>query len=96
MSKFDRLPVEEDTTVLLRVQTQIGGYDALYEVWLWDNIQAYSAIFVSGEVAELGEDRLTELVREQFSLEPDASTTYSKDDDGYTFVNFGFKVVEGC
>lgn len=38
----------------------IGKYDALYQIWRWDNIQSNSVIFANEDVANLDDDEIRE------------------------------------
>jgi len=45
MSKFQNVPVEEDTKILFQAEGTLGEYRVLYQIWVWDGIFAESIIF---------------------------------------------------
>ncbi len=49
-SKFERVPVEEDTKIIFQQEAILGEYDVLYQKWYWDGITAESIIFANEEM----------------------------------------------
>lgn len=89
MKKFDNVSVEQNTTVLSSIVTKFGDIDCLYQVWVWDGIKGESVIFVADEVKDIPDLELcsTPLIKDVDDV------TFSRNRDGYTFVNFNFEVM---
>lgn len=51
MSKFENVPVEEDTKIIFEQEATLGEYEVLYQKWFWDGISAESIIFANEDVA---------------------------------------------
>jgi len=90
-SKFDNVPVEDDTTILFHQEATLGEYEVLYEKWYWDGVAAESIIFDSNDVSDLEDDEVEQEVRSSPLVEQDTSLTLKRADDGFTYVNFNFK-----
>ena len=91
MSKFQDVPVEDDTKIKLNLETTFGDYDVLYQKWYWDGIYADSLIFIANDVEGLDDDALKAYVSEsELVTDKDAGMTIKRDSKGYTFVNFNF------
>ncbi len=89
--KFDKVPIEEDTLMIFRLETTLGEYDVLYEKWIWEGITAESIIFTNEDVAELEEEEIKEEVRASpLVLVKDSEITFKRSESGFTFVNFNF------
>lgn len=89
-SKFDNVPVEEDTRILLQQPGQLGQYDVLYQKWHWDGVTAESFIFANEDVAGIEEEQIIKEVRSSPLVREGSKTTVSISDSGFTFVNFNF------
>ncbi len=89
--KFKNVPVEEDTAILYQQEAKLGKYDVLYQKWLWDGITAESIIFANGDVADLHENEITELVYSSPLVNEDSKITFRRTEGGFTFVNFNFQ-----
>lgn len=44
--KFDNIPADRDTAVLVQVEAVLNGYDLVYQKWAWCNYRADSFILV--------------------------------------------------
>ena len=88
MSKFDAVPVEEDTVRVAALEVKFGDYDVLYEKWLWESYQGETLVFVTDEIANLSESEFESQLRssELLNVGTNISITHSK--SGYTFVTF--------
>ena len=91
-SKFQNVPVEEDTRILSEEETTIGKMDVLYQVWSWDGVRAESIIFLNADVESLSDDDVQGIVEEHLKelIQEEAGMTISRSDSGFTFVNFNF------
>ncbi len=61
--KFDNVPVEEDTRILLCQKAKLGDYDVLYEIWNWAGIKAESIIFANDDISGLTDEEIEREVR---------------------------------
>ncbi len=61
--KFDNVPTEEDTAIMLSLESKFGEYDVLYQQWIWDGIQANSLIFDNDDIKDNEVELLIEEVR---------------------------------
>lgn len=90
MSKFDNVPIEEDTAILFSTEATLDDFDVLYQKWYWDGIEAESIIFVADDINNMNDNALKSFVSESPLVE-DPSMTIARDRKGFTFVNFNFK-----
>lgn len=90
-ARFQHVPVEEDTKILRREITTVGGHEVLHEKWSWDGVKGETIVFVSSEVAQLSDGELEQLARESHLLELGSQITIKRAESGYTFVNFNFR-----
>ncbi|HWL29185.1 MAG TPA: hypothetical protein VNQ97_09785 [Burkholderiaceae bacterium] len=90
-SKFDAVPLDDETFILAQNEIVVGGYDALHQVWKWEGIRAESLIFLTADVAALQEEDLKQLLVSEAQAAPGSAITVSHSDSGYTFLNFNFQ-----
>ncbi len=88
-NKFENIPVEEDTKILMSSPMRWGELDIVYQKWNWEGITAESIIFLSDDVKEMDDEALEADVRDG-SLVKSSSQVTIKRLDKYTFVNFNF------
>ena len=91
---FEGVPAEEDTQIIGTRTEKHEGYDVRFEGWRAQGFFGKSLVFKAEEVAELDDAALLDLCRRHSSCpddEKDDDFTISRDDDGYTFVNFGME-----
>ena len=93
MSKFDNVPVEEDTKILFELEATLGEYKVLYQKWFWDGITAESIIFANEDVINLTDKEIEREVRTSPLLQKASKITLSRSKSGFTFVNFNFEIV---
>lgn len=91
-SKFENVPVEEDTKILFELEAKLGGCDVLYNKWYWDGITAESLIFDNDDIADMSLEVLESEVRSSPLVTADSEMTVKRSDSGFTFVNFNFEV----
>lgn len=89
-TKFDAVTIEEDTKVLFQTTANFGEYEVLYQKWRWEGITAESIIFVTDDIAEIGDENLLEEIKASPLVQGDSQVTVSRSDAGYTFFNFNF------
>lgn len=90
--KFDGVPVDEDTKILLRQETKLGNYDVLYEAWYWEGISAESFIFANDDISGLTDIELKQEVRKSPLLKEGSDITLKRLKE-FTFVNFNFETT---
>ena len=90
MSKFDNVPVEDDTRINASIKATLDEYDVLYQKWYWDGINAESIIFIADDVKDMDDEALKSFVAES-PLVQDPTMTIARDRKGFTFVNFNFE-----
>jgi hypothetical protein len=88
--KFAGIPVDDDTVVLLNTPMEFDGLECMFQIWVWDGIQAQSLIFVNEDVAHMDDQDLKDAVRRWVRVEEESDITLSRSDSGFTFVNFNF------
>jgi hypothetical protein len=94
-SKFANIPVDEDTIIIYQQEALLGNYSVLYQKWRWEYVVAESLIFANEDIADLSDEALTKEVKESPMMNKQNSrVTLKKTDDGFTFVNFNFEVLE--
>ena len=91
-NKFTAVPIENGTNILFELNAALDDYDVLYQMWNWDGITAESFIFLSSDIAELTDEELKDLAKSSPMIKADSELTMVRHVDGYTFVNFNFKV----
>ncbi len=89
-SLFDEVPVEPETRILQQKVFLLDGIPVRYEYWGWEGVYARSLVFKSSEVAHLDDRELRKFINENSKVEIDASCTYSRDKNGFCFVNYDF------
>ena len=57
--RLSRCPVEPDTRILLQTFHTVAGIPFALQLWTWDGITASSAIFLSRDVEQWSDERLT-------------------------------------
>ncbi len=88
-NKFENIPVEEDTKILMSSPMRWGDLDIVYQKWNWEGITAESIIFLSDDVKDMDDEALEADVRDG-PLVKNTSQVTIKRLDKYTFVNFNF------
>lgn len=91
MDKFAKVPVEDDTKILVQHVSRLGDYEVLYQKWFWDGITAESLIFANEDIASFEEQEITEYVAASPLLKEGSAVTFKRSDTGFTFVNFNFE-----
>lgn len=92
--KFDAVPLDSDTVLLLSTEAMLDGIDVLYQKWIWEGIEAESFIFVTDDVSALSDESLEEFCRTSPMLEKESKMTIKRSSNGFDFVNFNFRVLE--
>ena len=95
MSKFNNIPEQKDTRIILREETRFRGFDVVYEKWKWDGILAESIIFHEDDVSGMVDDEIISQVKDSPLFD---SKIYKGDPtirhlSGFVFVNFNFIIT---
>lgn len=88
--KFRDIPVDEDTRIISREFVKVGDLDAVREKWSWEGILGETLIFATGDVKDMDDVALEQLLREQEKLE-DNLKVIIKRGERFVFVNFRFE-----
>lgn len=87
--KFQNVPVEKDTTILVSINLKFGEFDAHYEKWFWDGLYGKTLVFFNDDIQDTTVEELkTELIDSTFAKAGGEITV--KRTDEYTFFNFNF------
>jgi hypothetical protein len=93
-SKFANVPLDEGTTIIFQQEALFGNYPVLYQKWRWEGVVAESFVFANEDIADLSDEALAKEVEESPMNKKNSRITFKKTDDGFTFVNFNFEVLE--
>ena len=88
-NKFENIPLEADTKILMNSAMKWGELDIVYQKWHWEGITAESIIFLSDDVKEMDDEALEADVRDGPLVNGDSQITIKRTDK-FTFVNFNF------
>jgi hypothetical protein len=91
-SKWDDIPVEEDTRIIHRIEAALNDLDCVYETWFWDGVQAQSLIFIEEELTISLENMEKEIRENTTLLDYKDSDITTKVTNGYVFFNFNFEI----
>jgi len=96
IDKFNDVPIDPDTRVLMRrivdISSAFGSNDvisALHEWWVYDSIEGESLIIASDDVSGFGCDDILKMLQEK-GMVPKQGKETAEARAGYVFVNFGF------
>lgn len=92
MNKFDRVPIEHDTTILFQQTCKLSEYDVSYEIWSWDGVRGESIIFSNKDIDKLSDDEIVEKVLVSPLFKLGTTPTLKRPESGFTFVNFNFDI----
>ena len=94
-NKFDKIPVDEGTKILIDLDMNLGKYSIRYQKWFWDGIYAESFIFLNQDIETMSQQDIIAEAKKSDMVKKgkDEETTYTKGDT-YTFVNFNFVIAE--
>jgi len=90
--RLSRCPVEPDTNILLQTFHTVSGIPFAMELWTWDGVTASSGIFLSRDVEQWSDERLTafmsRVVHAALGTDDVTITRFPE----YVFINYGFQV----
>ncbi|MFV0231722.1 hypothetical protein OBK30_01465 [Empedobacter falsenii] len=93
--KFKNIQTDSDTSILTNVETKFGELDCVYQIWVYDSIQASSLIFYKNDIKDLSNEELENLLRTSPLMTDNTSEiTFSSTSDEYTFINFNFEYLD--
>ena len=85
------IPIEPDTRILFKNETNLGAYPVRYEIWSWDGYRAESFIFSNDDASGLSDKKIEKVVRESGLTNEESSLTINRSDSGFVFVSFNFE-----
>ncbi len=88
-NKFENIPVEEDTKILMSSPMRWGELDIVYQKWNWEGITAESIIFLTEDVKDMDDVALEDDARDGPLVQKDSQITIKRG-EAFTFVNFNF------
>ena len=88
-NKFENIPVEEDTKILMSSPMRWGELDIVYQKWSWEGITAESIIFLNDDVKEMEDKALEDDMRDGSLVWKDSGITIARGEK-FTFINFNF------
>ena len=77
-TKFDAVPIENDTNILFDLNATLDDYDVLYQMWNWDGITAESFIFLSTDILNLTDDEVKTLAKSSPMIKNDFEITMKR------------------
>ena len=77
--KFDAVPVESDTVIIVSLEVKLDEYDILYQKWYWENIYAESFIFSTADVAIMSDEELETFARSSPMIKLESSVIVDPD-----------------
>lgn len=89
-SRFDGVPLDADTKIIIQCETVVGSYPALYQKWRWEGITAESLIFANDDIDHVEVGEIEVAVRAFPGVNSRSKMTVKRSDSGYTFFNFNF------
>ena len=96
MKKFENLPQDADTQILLSFETKIGETDCVFQSWIFDSIQGNSLIFHAEELEHLNDEKLKSWINAESEIVQNKSSmnvSRHSDRHNFVFVNFDFEVL---
>lgn len=95
--KFENIPLDEDTRILLSSQMKFGELDCLFQIWVYDSIQGNSLIFYADDLLDKSEDELKTMILTESDIVSNKSQkltiSKNKEEHPFVFVNFDFKSI---
>jgi len=88
-NKFENIPLEEDTRILMSSPMRWGELDIVYQKWNWEGITAESIIFLTEDLKNMNDVALEADVRSGPLVKSSSQVTIKRLDK-FTFVNFNF------
>ena len=92
MAKFDDVPTEDETRILISKNAKWGDFDTLYQIWTWAGVQAESLIFLTKDISMIPESELLEDIRSSAMVKDKDTEITCKTTSKFTFFNFNFIV----
>ncbi|WP_413533202.1 hypothetical protein [Empedobacter brevis] len=93
--KFQNLPTDSETTILTTIEAKFDEFDCVYQIWVYNAIQASSLIFYKNDIKDLTNEELENLLRTSpLMTDHTSEITFSSTSDDYTFMNFNFECLD--
>ena len=81
-TKFENVPVEEDTRIFGQEIIILVGREVLHQSWGWDGVRAESLIFTEEEWGEIPDDTFPAIARTSQLVDYGSQVTVSRSDSG--------------
>lgn len=91
-SRFSSVPQETGVTIIFEQEITLGGYQVLYQKWHTEHIASDGVIFVNGDIVEMSDLQLEELVRTSPLLQ-EGTEVALKRSKCFTTVSFNRRTV---
>ncbi len=95
--KFENIPLDEDTQILLSSQMKFGEIDCVFQVWVYDSIQGNSLIFYAEDLQNKSDEELKNMILTESEIVSNKSqkltVSKNKEKHPFVFVNFDFKSI---
>lgn len=95
--KFEQIPTDLDTQILLYSEMKFGEIDCLFQAWVWDSIQGNSLIFHTDDVKNRNDEDLKKWITSESEIvQSQSSINISRNPykHNFVFVNFDFQHEE--
>lgn len=95
ISKFEQVPNDLDTTILLSTEVKFGEINCMFQAWVWDRIQGNSLIFLASDLGNRTDDDLKNWITSESEIvQKKSSMNISRNTKEYIVVNFDFQPMD--
>lgn len=88
--KFKNIKMDKETISILRQETKIQKYDAVFECWMTADVMAFSAIFYKEDITHLNDEEIIAMIEKECKAN---DVNISRVNENYVFANYGFKII---
>ncbi len=91
-NKFDNIPVEDETQILLSVTANFGRYETLYQKWEWSGVTGESLIFFNKDLNGVSINKIQDEIRKSPLINDSSSEITTSVKKDFNFFNFNFVI----
>lgn len=94
INKFEHLPIDTETQILLSSEMKFGEIDCTFQAWVWDSIQGNSLIFRASDLGNRTDDDLKNWITSESEIVQSKSSmkiSRNAQNQDYIVVNFDFQ-----